>query len=107
MKIRRTIENPRGEGEVFENEKMLGRVSYQLIIHQDFEVVQNMGNKEKTEIEGLKSATGVLTGGNVIDLWNKGKLTLRLNDGRKIDVLIQHADISRGKIDVVATGGFY
>jgi hypothetical protein len=105
MQNYRIVEIPTGTGEVWKGNKVIGKVDYRLIVQQDFSMVHTLAGSRQTG--GQKSITGWLTGEDASNLTEKGMLTLRLTDGRKIGFFVKYADFSNGYAEVVATGAFH
>ena len=106
VKVNITIENPRGIGEVYESEKMISSVHYGLTVEQEINIVETLGGKK--ELDGLKSAHGVIqTDRGVAGFVGKDRLTLYLQDGRKIDFIVARINFAKSLIEITAIGGFY
>jgi len=96
--MQRLIEQPVGEGEVFEENGRVGRVHYHLAVYQHF---SEAGEPVPAnfEVEGRITAQDDL---DVAGLHRLGlELTLRLTDGRALDFRIVHED---GTIHSTARG---
>jgi hypothetical protein len=103
------IENPFGKGEVWGKGAKIATVSYILSVLQEIETVSYVGGNEQEEIEGSKSTGGLIDAGkDLLSLLNEqDKLTLHLQDGRKIDFFVKDANVITGKIQIQPVGGFY
>ncbi|HEX8247663.1 MAG TPA: hypothetical protein VF599_05810 [Pyrinomonadaceae bacterium] len=93
MKLKETLN---GNGEVFDNETNLGKISYKLNVYQEIHTVNNQ------EVEGLKSIMGNITSEDAMRLFHKDELTLVLEDGRCIKFFVRN---SNGEIR--CSGGFF
>lgn len=96
--MQRLIEQPVGDGEVFEEKGRVGRVHYHLAVYQHF---SEAGEPVPAhfEVEGRVSAHDAL---DLARLHHLGlELTLRLADGRALDFRIVHED---GTIHSTARG---
>jgi len=81
--MERLIEQPVGEGEMFEGETYLGRAHYHLSIYQHFSDVETESVPIHVEVEGRITA---LTDTDVAELHQRqAELTLRLADRRLLD----------------------
>jgi hypothetical protein len=105
MQNYRIVEIPTGTGEVWKGNKVIGKVDYRLIVEQDFTTIHALAGSR--QIGGRKSVTGWLTGEDASNLLEKGGLTLRMTDGRKIGIFIKYSDLSNGYAEVIATSGFH
>ncbi len=106
MIIMKTLENPRGFGEVFEGEIMIASAHYGLMVRQEINIIETLGGTK--ELEGLKSVSGaMLANGEISGFVGKERLTLHLVDGRKIDFFATNVDVINKIVDITATGGFY
>ena len=102
----RSIENPIGVGEVWNKGERISKVEYGLIVQQEVLIASDFQKSEETEL--LKSISGsisVLEG--IKDLWDKGTLTLTLQDGRKVDFFVKSGDPVSGNFTIQPTGNFY
>jgi len=102
----RSLENPRGVGDVYEGEEKIAKVSYNLVVQQEILITQTL--KETGEVEGLKSMTGsisVLEGDRI--LWGKDKLILHMKDGRKVDFFVKSAKLPGSDFEIQPSGSFY
>jgi hypothetical protein len=96
--MQRLIEQPVGDGDLFEESGRLGRVHYHLAVYRHF---SEAGEPvpEHLEVEGR------ITGSDELDipaLYRLGlEFTLRLADGRALDFRISHED---GTIHSTARG---
>jgi hypothetical protein len=96
--MQRLIEQPVGDGEVFEENGAIGRVHYHLHVYQHF---SDAGDPvpPHLEVEGRVTGHGDL---DIAGLHHLGlELTLRLADGRVLDFRIIHDD---GTIHSTARG---
>lgn len=96
--MQRLIEQPVGDGDVFEENGPVGRVHYHLAVYQHF---SEAGEPVPAnfEVEGRITAHADL---DVSGLHQLGReLTLRLTDGRALDFRIVHED---GTIHSTARG---
>lgn len=87
--MQRLIDQPTGDGEVFEGPRRLGRVHYHLSVYQQFSEVESESVPASLEVEGR------LTPLDLFDLaelrHRRAELTLRLSDGRLLECLIADA----------------
>jgi hypothetical protein len=101
------VEHLKGVGEVYEGNKKLARVSYELDIERIILTVEDFQGSE--EVEGGQSRTGsikVLEG--QIGLLDTGKmLILHLADGRKVEFRTTDGDIKTGCFPIELSGHFY
>lgn len=95
-KIQRKVDSWSGRGELLRDGASLGTYPYVIDVHQEFFVVPKgrpFGPpvEKEEEVSGLKSMSGRLLateGLNLFDLEvSGGQFTLRLEDGREVDVL--------------------
>jgi hypothetical protein len=87
--MQRLIEQPVGDGELFEEGGRLGRVHYHLAVYQHF---SEAGEPVPPNLE----VEGRLTGSDDVDIAGLHRLglecTLRLADGRALDFRFVHED---------------
>lgn len=103
---KRTLENPTGLGEVWEANKKIAKVRYNLSVQQEILIQETFGSNQ--ELEGHKMTTGsifVLEGER--NLIGKNRLVLHMQDGRKVDFLIKSIYSSSGSYQVQQAGDFY
>ena len=83
--MQRLIEQPMGDGDVFEEGGRLGRVHYHLAVYQHF---SDDGEPVPANLE----VEGRITGSNELDIAGLHRLglefTLRLADGRALDLTV-------------------
>ena len=96
--MERLIEQPVGDGDVFQENGRIGRVHYHLAVYQHFSETGESVAPNR-EVEGRITAHDDL---DVAGLHQLGlELTLRLADGRALDFRIVHED---GTIHSTARG---
>ena len=98
----KVLESPRGNGMVFQNEKMLSRVSYELSVLQQMIVA---GDGEQEGLKLISGTLSVLKGKT--KLWGFDRLTLHLQDGRNLDFFIKEARLVSNEYIIQPTGSFY
>jgi hypothetical protein len=86
-----------GKGEVYEDGTKICNASYKLRIRQEFIITER-----KEKVEGHQETKGTISGCDIYLLLEKEKLTLHLNDGKRLDFFVKN---ERGVI--YATGGLY
>ena len=80
--MQRLVEQPSGDGEIFEGSMSLGNAHYHLSVYQHFSAVEDETVPANAEVEGHLRPHGV----DVAELHRRGsELTLRLSDGRALD----------------------
>jgi len=92
LKKYRTIEEPRGTGNVYKDDQLIARARYVLTVRQKITVARTIDGAIH-EIPGLVDMAGqvtVLDGQR--DLFNEGALTLQLADGRRWDFWVRYED---------------
>lgn len=99
----RPLENPIGRGVVYKNDEEIAKVSYELIIKQEVNVMD-----DGTEFDGLKDLHGEIS---VVDgrknLLDMDKMTLHLEDGRYIDFRTgRECDENKGKYHILPLSDF-
>lgn len=85
-----------GIGEVFNDTENLGKVNYKLYIYQE---IHNVNGEE---IDGLKDTQGKIDSDKAFGLFDKGKLRLKLEDGRSIEFFVRNLEG-----DIQCSGGFF
>ncbi len=110
MKSRRTyptIESLKGTGQVYKSARELVEVSYSLNVQAVTPV--DRVRKETTQWEEPKSVSGWITvlAGEVRDLWTRDRLTLHLEDARKIDFFVTRYNPIGGTVAIEPMGDFY
>jgi hypothetical protein len=100
------IENPEGVGEVWEKDKKVAKVTYNLDVQQEILITESFN--KTSELEGMKYISGSIT---ILEgekhLIGRDKLTLNMQDGRKIDFFITHFNPMVDNIQIQPTGSFY
>jgi hypothetical protein len=86
------IEQLFGSGEVFDDDENIGKINYRLWVYQ--EIVE--GEK------GLKNTIGKIDSDMAFGLFDKGKLRLKLEDGRNIEFFVRNLEG-----DIQCSGGFF
>lgn len=80
--MQRLVEQPSGDGEIFQGSRSLGSAHYHLSVYQHFSGADDESVPANVEVEGHVSPHTV----NVADLHQRrSELTLRLSDGRALD----------------------
>jgi hypothetical protein len=80
--MQRLVEQPAGEGEIFDRSVCLGSAHYHLSVYQHFSDSENESVPANVEVEGRLRPHGF----DIADLHRRGlELTLRLSDGRALD----------------------
>lgn len=80
--MQRLVEQPSGEGEIFDGPTRLGTAHYHLSVYQHFSDAENEDVPANLEVEGRLRPHGV----DVAECHRRGsELTLRLSDGRALD----------------------
>lgn len=88
--MQRLVEQPTGNGDMFEGLVRLGRVHYHLSVYQHFSDAEEESVPANLEVEGRITP---LDGLDLIELHPRGsELTLRLADGRPLDFSITDGD---------------
>ena len=104
--IIKSVENPRGVGEVFDKDRLIARVRYNLDVIQEEPLVDPSEAYHVTS--SLESAVGRLT---VIDkgrtLRGVNTLTLHLQDRRKLDFYWLKIDPILPQYSIISKGNFY
>jgi hypothetical protein len=104
--IIKPVENPRGLGEVFDKERLIARVRYNLDVIQEEPLIAPWETYQGADC--LESVIGKIM---VIDkgrtLRGVNTLTLRLQDSRKLDFYWQKADPAHSKYSITSRGNFY
>ncbi len=78
---RSVVERVSGTGEIFEGEKRIrDEARYSLTVSQEFFHTR----PDSEPVEGLKSITGVIETDDIFPLVGNDKLTLHLEDGRRL-----------------------
>lgn len=99
------IERAEGIGSVFEGETKLTEVNYSLRVLQKMIDVSGMGDRSPSLKGGLKQIKGHIQPldpqASMYSLYDKDKLILHLDDGRKLDFAVQ------GTGEISALGGFH
>jgi hypothetical protein len=102
----KSLDNPKGVGEVYKGDEKLAKVRYKLNVQQ--EVLTTRAFNGAQDVKGMQSGTGsidVLEG--KINLLDRGeKLTLHMEDGKKVDFSIT-GDVNTGRFLIKLSGGFY
>ena len=79
--MQRLVEQPSGDGEIFQGSLSLGSAHYHLSVYQHFSRADDESVPANVEVEGH-----VRTNVNVAELHRRrSELTLRLSDGRALD----------------------
>jgi hypothetical protein len=80
--MQRLIEQPSGDGEIFEGSMCLGSAHYHLSVYQHFSASEGEVVPANVEVEGRVRPQGV----DIAELYKRRlELTLRLSDGRALD----------------------
>ena len=80
--MQRLVEQPTGDGEIFQGSLSLGSAHYHLSVYQHFAAAGHDGVPANLEVEGHLRPRGV----NIAELHRRGsELTLRMSDGRALD----------------------
>jgi hypothetical protein len=80
--MQRLVEQPSGDGEIFQGSMSLGSAHYHLSVYQHFSRADDESVPASVEVEGHVRTHGV----NVAELHQRrSELTLRLSDGRALD----------------------
>jgi hypothetical protein len=80
--MQRLVEQPSGDGEIFQGALSLGSAHYHLSVYQHFSGADDEPVPANVEVEGHVRTHNV----NVADLHQqRSELTLRLSDGRALD----------------------
>ena len=98
-----------GEGELYEGNKKITRVRYNLSIEHDKLVADDF--QGHTEIEGVRGGMGILsdindTSINLYTLLHQTR-TLHMDNGKKQDCIVTDVDRNRREITILLTGDFY
>jgi hypothetical protein len=96
---RRILESPAGQGKIYQEDKFIQTVNYNLIHYKEGLTANSFGGS--SEVEGMRGIEGSLSGGQFFNLVGE-RLTLHLNDGRRLNFFFRH---SNGLI--VGDGNFY
>ena len=106
MRKYKHLESPEGIGEVWEKDKIIARVNYSLYVQQEIIIMKSFDTTD--EAEGMKSISGSIS---VIEgekhLFGRDRLTLNMQDGRKIDFFVSRFSPMDENIEIQPTGGFY
>ncbi len=87
--MQRLVEQPSGEGDIFDGSVRLGRAHYHLSVYQHFAESENDAVPPNVEVEGRLRPHDV----DLADLHRRGlELTLQLGDGRALDFSLTDAD---------------
>ena len=99
------IENPQGTGEVYEGNKKLAKVRYELNIEQEILTTEDF--KGTQDVEGGQSRTGSIhvLEGRIAPPWEI--LTLHMADRRKVNFIITDGDVNTGRFPIELSGNFY
>jgi hypothetical protein len=88
--VQRLIEQPVDEGDLLEGRSRLGRAHYHLSVYQHFSEIEGELVPASIEVEGLITSRDSV---DLIDLHHRhAELTLRLADGRLLDLSVVSAD---------------
>jgi len=88
--MQRLIDQPVGDGDVFEGRMPFGRVHYHLSIYQHFSEAEGESVPANLEVEGRITPLDHV---DLIDLHRRGsELTLHLVDGRLLDFSIANEE---------------
>ena len=101
------LANLKGVGEVYDGNNKLAEARYELVIEQEATIAESFSGTE--EIDGLQSGTGsILVKKGRIGLLNTvKKLTLHIDDGRKVDFFVTNGDANVGRFPIKLSGSFY
>jgi hypothetical protein len=81
--MQRLVEQPTGNGELFEGAARLGRVHYHLSVYQHFSEIEHDSVPPNLEVEGRLVPLEAL---DLAELFRRGReLNLHLADGRALD----------------------
>lgn len=85
------IEELSGVGEVFENNDSLGKVDYRINIYQELVNADTFSSVK--EEDGIQQITGKISSDKAMEFYfNKGELTLFLEDKRKIRFFMKNPE---------------
>ncbi len=103
----KTLERPKGIGDVYKGDTKLAQVSYELTVQQAILIGESSTGLGATE--GLASITGRIATfeGHPEDIRTWDELTLHLEDGRKLDFSVTSHYPIGGRIAIEPSGGFY
>lgn len=80
--MQRLVEQPTGDGEIFEGPVCIGQAHYHLSVYQHFSETEMDAVPANLEVEGRLRMEGI----DIAGLHRRGsELTLRLADGRALD----------------------
>jgi hypothetical protein len=80
--MQRLVEQPTGDGEIFDGSNCLGSAHYHLSVYQHFSGFEGEAVPANVEVEGRLRPQGV----DIAELHRRGlELTLHLSDGRALD----------------------
>jgi hypothetical protein len=99
MPKRRILESPTGQGEIYQEDKFLQTVNYHLTHYEEVLTANSFGGS--SEVEGSQGIEGTLRDGQIFNLVGE-RLTLHLNDGRRLNFFFRHSNGS-----IVGDGDFY
>ena len=104
--IIKSVENPRGVGEVFDKDRLIARVKYNLDVIEEEPLIDP--SEAYHGLNSLESAVGRIT---IIDKGKKlhgvNTLTLHLEDNRKLDFSWLKIDPVHSKYSIISDGKFY
>ena len=87
--MQRLVEQPTGDGEIFDGTMCLGSAHYHLSVYQHFSAYENEAVPANVEVEGRLGPLGL----DIAQFHRRGsELTLRLSDGRALDFSFIDAD---------------
>ena len=91
--MQRLVEQPTGDGEIFEGSMSLGSAHYHLSVYQHFSSSENEDVPANLEVEGHIRPGGV----DVAELHRRGsELTLRMSDAEHRDAVQENLGFPRG-----------
>lgn len=100
----KSLEIPRGVGEVWEGDEKIARVTYSLNVQQEVLITEAFNGTE--ELDGQKSVSGsivVLEGEKY--LFGKENLVLSIQDGWRIKFFVKEG--LSGEFEIQPSGDFY
>ena len=97
----KVLEQLSGDGTLYEGDKEVGPVSYDLTVYQKMIGVRTMTSDG--EVPGLKRIEGRIDGADCFDLMQRGaKVTLELEDGRRWNFYVTDTNGSLAHASTIA-----
>ena len=104
VRRRRRIDTLAGQGRVYRDQERIAEVFYTLEVFQDYVVTR--GGQDLPGLKEIRGSLQVVSGQQAL-AFRDPTLTLELEDGRLLTIIVTQQQIPGGTCRVMGSGGFF